>query len=196
MSIPAVGQVAPSFRLPSGQGSEVGPEDFRGRGNLIVWFTKGMACPFCRQKMSQLARGHPTFRALDAEVLEVTPSTPERARFYVKRFAIPFPYLSDPDSAVRRRWGLDVRSHSLAWYVTRLARGATSPKPSSDFGSFVPRPGEFPALLADDDMGFFILDRDGVVRLAVTGPYVEGGQVRPIPSNEEIARELERCRQR
>ena len=33
-------------------------EDYRGRSHLVVWFTKGMACPFCRTQMSQLARGY------------------------------------------------------------------------------------------------------------------------------------------
>ena len=41
----AVGQAAPSFRLPSAQGPEIGLEDFRGKKNVVVWFTKGMACP-------------------------------------------------------------------------------------------------------------------------------------------------------
>ena len=46
-----IGQMAPPLRLPSGQGQEVALEDYRGRQHVIVWFTKGMACPFCRQQM-------------------------------------------------------------------------------------------------------------------------------------------------
>ena len=52
-----VGRQAPTFRLPAGQGGEIGPADYRGRSNLVVWFTKGMACPFCATQMSQCARG-------------------------------------------------------------------------------------------------------------------------------------------
>ena len=52
-----VGQQAPAFRLPAGQGGEIGLADYRGRSNVVVWFTKGMACPFCRTQMSQFARG-------------------------------------------------------------------------------------------------------------------------------------------
>ncbi len=196
MNTPAIGQVPPSFHLPSGQGPEIGPEDYRGRSNLIVWFTKGMACPFCRQKMSQLARGHAQFRERNAEILEVTPSTPERARFYVKKFGIPFPYLCDPDYAARRSWGLDVRSHSLGWYMKGLAHGMMGPKPPNDFGNFMPTLGEFPAVLADEDTGFFVLDRDGVVRFVLASPYVVDGHVWKLPGNDEILRELERCERR
>src|SRR5215475_15970195 len=75
----AVGQNAPSFRLPAGHGGEVGSEDYLGRSNLIVWFAKGMGCPFCRALMSQLARGDPRRKQAGAEVPQVTPTKPERA---------------------------------------------------------------------------------------------------------------------
>jgi peroxiredoxin len=53
-----IGQRPPTFRLPAGHGGEVSLDDYRGR-NVIVWFTKGMGCAFCRTQMSQLARGYP-----------------------------------------------------------------------------------------------------------------------------------------
>ena len=37
---------------------------------------------------------------------------------------------------------------------------------ASDFGAVKPSLGEFPALLADEDMGFFIVDRAGTIRFA------------------------------
>jgi peroxiredoxin len=97
-----VGQPAPSFRLIAGQGGEIGPADYRGKSNLVIWFTKGMACPFCRTQMSQFARGMGRLKAAGAELIQVTPTKPERARFYVKNFPIPFPYLCDPDLSVHR----------------------------------------------------------------------------------------------
>jgi peroxiredoxin len=197
-----VGQRAPAFRLPSGQGPEVGPEDYRGRSNLIVWFTKGMACAFCRQHMSQLARAYPRFKALNTEVLEVTPTKPDRARFYVKSFPIPFPYLCDPDYRVRRSYGLDVRSHSIVWYAKVFYVASKAPHaPPNELGAAKPALGEFPALLADEDMGFFIVDREGVVRYTLAGSYVmpagsspaPGIMARAIPGNDEIIRHLEQC---
>src|SRR5262245_2871831 len=128
----AIGQAAPAFRLPSGQGPEVALADYRGRNNIIVWFTKGMACPFCRQQMSQLARSYGEFTARDAEIVAVTNSTPERARVYARTFGLPFPYLCDPDYRVRRSWGLDVRSHGPAYYAKRLYAGMTLPKVESE----------------------------------------------------------------
>ncbi len=193
MSSVAIGQVPPPFRLPAGQGGEIGLDDYRGKRHVIVWFTKGMACPFCRQHMSQLLRGYPSFQALNAEILQVTPSPPDRGRFYATNFKIPFPYLCDPDYRARRAWGLEVRSHSIVWYARAFYKGFTAPAPETDFGKLQPALGEFPRLLTDEDMGFFILDRKGVLRYALSGAYAGPGGARQIPANEEIVRELRRC---
>lgn len=193
MTTATLGERAPALRLPSGQGREIGLDDYRGRSNAIVWFTKGMACAFCRQHMSQLARGYPQFQALGAEILEITLTTPDRARFYVDKFQIPFPYLCDPEYRVRRAWGLDARSHSMAWYAKTLYVGLKIQKPPSAFGEVKTQLAELPRMITDDDMGFFIVDRGGVVRYALTGSYVGDGGVRQIPGNDEIVRTLERC---
>jgi peroxiredoxin len=195
MSGVEVGEHAPAFRLPSGQGPEVGTEDYRGQRNLIVWFTKGMVCPFCRQQMSQLVRGYPEIQALDAEILEVTPTAPPRAQVYVEKFRIPFPYLCDPDYRVRRLYGVDHRSRSVAGYANALFAGMRAPRPPEQFEDPPPPFAELPNVLGDDDMGFFILDRDAVVRYALAGSYDVVAGVRAIPSNEEIVRQLQQCQQ-
>ncbi len=193
MSAIEIGQRAPSFRLPAAAGGETGPDDFRGRTNVIVWFTKGMSCPFCRQQMSQLARARARLDALHTTVLEVTVSTVAQARAYAAKFPLPFPYLCDPDYRVRKAWALDVRSHSPLWYVRGAVRGMRTPPVENDFGAFGPSPGELGRLLTDDDAGFFVLDRQGLVRYASAGPYGTAAGVRPIPSMEEITPVLEAC---
>ena len=192
-----LGQRAPVFRLPSAQGPEMGPEDFRGR-NRILFFAKGMACGFCRQKMSQLARGLARFRELDAEVLHIAPTPVDRGRFYGRNFRLPFPYLCDPEYRAYAAYGLAARKPPLLARVHAVYSGFTTPTPENDWGEIRPALRELPRLVNDDDMGFFIVDREGVIRYARVGSYVmmEGGKmtgIRPIPSNEEIVRELERC---
>jgi len=189
-----IGQPAPTFRLPAGDGGQVGLDDYRGRSNVIVWFTKGMACPFCRTQMSQLARSYPRLKAAGAEVLQVTPTKPARAQFYARNFPIPFRYLCDPDYEVHRAWGLGVRSHSLGWYAKTLMAVSRMPMPPpAEIGDPRPTLGERPTLLHDTDMGFFVLDRDGIVRYKACGGYAGPEGVREIPSADEILRALERC---
>lgn len=192
-----VGQRAAAFRLLAAQGGEVALEDFRGR-NLILYFAKGMACGFCRQSMSQLARGAARFRELDTEVLQIAPTPVDRGRFYARNFTLPFPYLCDPDYRAYAAYGLGARRLPLATRVQAIYTGFTTPAPENDWGDLKPSLRELPRLTTDDDMGFFIVDRAGTIRYARAGSYVivEGGKmtgVRPIPANEEIVRELERC---
>src|SRR5262245_22678918 len=189
-----VGQNAPSFRLPAGHGGEVGSEDYRGRSNLIVWFAKGMGCPFCRTQMSQLARGYPRLKEAGAEVLQVTPTKPERARFYARNFPIPFPYLCDPDYTVHQAWGLGARSHSLVWYAKTLYTSTKQhPKSPAEIGDPKASLAEVPSLLHDSDMGLFLIDREGIVRYKHAGRYLMESGVREIPSVDEIVRQLAQC---
>ena len=189
----AVGQPAPSLRLPSAQGGEIALEDFRGKKNVIVWFTKGMACMFCRAQMSQLSRTYGDLQKLDAEILQVSISGVSRAQVYAKKFKLPFPYLCDPDYRARRQWGLDRREHGLGHYVRGLIHGVTAEKPANDFGDFLPPLDEMRNLLSDDDMGFFVVDKRGVVRYALAGSFSHGARDRQLPSNEEILREVAKC---
>jgi peroxiredoxin len=185
-----VGQAAPSFRLPSAQGGEVGLDDYRGRKNVIVWFTKGMGCPFCRTQMTQISRAYSDVQKLGGEILEVTVSPVRRARIYAEKFRLPFPYLCDPDYEVRQKWGVASRSHGVGHYVSALVKGLTTPAPANDFGTFAPPLDELPRILSDDDMGFFIVDKQGIVRYATTGMYRTDSSGVSVPGNDEILREL------
>lgn len=193
MAVPKIGEPARTFRLPSAQGGDIALDDYKGRQAVVLWFTKGMGCPFCRQHMSQLARAYPRIREQRAEILEVTNTPPARAQAYARQFALPFPYLCDPEYRVYREWGLDKRAHGAGYYVKTFLAGMKMERPPSDFGDVKPTLREIPGMLADDDMGFFIVDRAGVVRYALAGPYVTETGARAIPGAEEIVRELERC---
>jgi peroxiredoxin Q/BCP len=193
MTIPKLGEPARPFRLPAAQGGEIGLDDFKGRQSVVVWFTKGMACVFCRQQMSQLLRAYPRIKDRGGEVLQVTTSTPSRARFYAEKFTLPFPYLCDPEFQVFRAWGLEKRPHGPAYYAKTLVEGLRRSPVENDFGEFKPALTEVPRLLTDDDMGFFVVDRGGTVRYALAGPYMHEAGVRGIPGGEEIVRELDRC---
>jgi peroxiredoxin len=196
MSHVAVGQPAPGFRLPSAQGPDVALDDYRGRKNVIVWFSKGMACVFCRQHMSQLARLYPELVKRDTEVLEITPTKVARGRFYASKYRLPFPYLCDGDDAVRRAWHLDIRSHGLLWYASTLKKALATPKPDNDFSKDPPAVPEMGMALRDEDTGFFIVDRGGIIRYAHGGPYmtVDGPTVvaRPLPNADEVLSQLAR----
>ncbi len=190
----AVGTRAPSFRLVSAQGSEIGLEDYHGKSNALVWFTKGIACPFCRRQMVKVGKLHPRLRELGTEVLLVAPTRPEHARLYLARFAVPYPYLCDPGYRMRRAWGLALR-RSPGDDLRMFRAGRTLERtdtPQPDDVPMRPRLSEVPGLLTDVDAGLFLVDRDGVVRWGESGAYVDttgaSPVVRPLPPDAEILR--------
>jgi peroxiredoxin len=193
MAIPRIGEPARPFRLPAAQGGEIGLNDFKGRQAVVLWFTKGMACPFCRQQMSQLKRAYPRIKEAGGEVLEVTNTTPARGQFYARQFELPFAYLCDPDHRVHDAWGIVRRPHGPGYYVKTFVQAMKMQPPPSDFGDVKPALTELPSSLADEDMGVFIIDRGGTVRYALAGSYVGAAGPRGLPGPDEIVRELQRC---
>lgn len=199
MTGPEIGHPAPAFRLPSAQGAEVSLADYAGRRNVILFFAKGMGCGFCRQKMSQLARGAPRFHAVDTDIVMISPTTPQRGRFYAKNFPVPFPYLCDPDYRVYEAYGMPVRKHSLLWKTRVMTQVMRMPKAEvTELGPAKAALSEFPRLLNDDDLGLFVADKGGTLRYASSAPYssFQGTKLAgmpPLPSTEEIVAVLERC---
>ena len=202
----AVGSQAPTFRLPSAQGGLVDLASYRGHCHVIIWFSKGFGCPFCRQQKSRLVRGYAKFQALNAELLEVTRTPLARARLYARQFPLAFPYLCDEENEARRAYGLAARPYALTAYVGRMLGSLWRPKafpedygPSSRWGTLPgirPSPRELYQVMSDEDTGFFIVDRLGIVRFADRGPNrADGGRgtMREPPPNDGIITTLETC---
>jgi AhpC/TSA family len=121
-----IGSTAPDLRLPSAQGPDICLGDFRGRRNVIVWFHKGLMCPFCRRQMVQLAAAAPQIGGLQTEVLQVTSTFPEQPESTVAGSRCRFCISAIPTTQWRRRgvWrsGHTRRSGSYADFRTRPAR--------------------------------------------------------------------------
>jgi putative peptide zinc metalloprotease protein len=71
---PAVGQAAPLFSLTSVQGGSVDLATYRGRRNVVVWFSRGFTCPFCRVYMDGMSEGYEHLQATGTEVIQVGPN--------------------------------------------------------------------------------------------------------------------------
>jgi peroxiredoxin len=64
---PGVGDAAPLFGLRSVQGPTVELAAYRGRRNVVLWFSRGFTCPFCRAYMDGIGQGYPELCAIDTE---------------------------------------------------------------------------------------------------------------------------------
>src|SRR6266403_13151 len=88
---PSVGASAPLFSLTSVRGPVVDLASYRERRNVIVWFSRGFTCPFCRIYTDGIRAGYGALRDAETEVIQVAPNLLESARRYFADEILPFP---------------------------------------------------------------------------------------------------------
>jgi hypothetical protein len=129
------------------------------------------------------------YKALQAELIAVSVSPPEMAARYERIFPIDFAYLCDPQFATRRLYGL-ARNQALVFRsFAMFGFQETKERTFEDFQSEqkevstkagiellegdpfnpVKETAEIEADMAGELDGFFVIDREGCVRLANTG---------------------------
>ncbi len=188
---PCIGEMAPRFSLPSLSGAEVNLASYRGRSNVVVWFSRGFTCPFCRVYTDGVRAGYKALQAADTEVIQVAPNLLESARRYFGESILPFPFVCDPDKRLYAVYGLGDRR---ALEATRTAvvsfahafthgdsvnqvRGAWLDVMNRNFLRRL----HHHAMTAHEQ-GIFLIDKEGVIRhLTVVGP------IDPVPGGTDLA---------
>lgn len=173
---PQPGTPAPDFRLHAAGRGKVTLSDYRGRRDLVLWFSKGLFCPYCKRNMARLSQGYAEIQARNAEVLQITHNTIEEAEIYFRNYRLAMPYLCDADRAVHLRYGVPLERQPIGAVVERTARqvamvtgdlllhGEKSPSPVAPILRMGPRH-QPPQLVV-------IVDREGVVRhVHPIGPF-------------------------
>lgn len=188
---PVVGQMAPTFALPSLRGTVVDLAAYRGRRNVIVWFSRGFTCPFCRVYTDGMRAGYDTLRAIDTEIIQVAPNLLDSARRYFARSPLPFPFVCDPDKRLYAVYGLgDVGAlEATKTAVVSFAHAFTHGDSRNQIRgawfdvmnrNFVRRLHHH--AMTAQEQGVFLVDKDGVIRSAsVVGP------IDPVPSGTDLA---------
>ena len=139
--------------------------------------------------MAQLRLWYQEIQKRDAEVLQVTYSTPEEAQLYFRQYQLLFPYLCDPERAVYRLYGLSMVQTSLSQGIRGLVSGAAIEisdrllrgEKSAPSSSYRERYGS-----SDMEQAIFIVDKSGIIRYAYTT-----GPIGAIPSNTDFLSQLD-----
>jgi len=188
---PGVGEMAPRFSLPSLNGAMVDLASYRGRSNVVVWFSRGFTCPFCRVYTDGVRAGYDALRAADTEVIQVAPNLLESARRYFGESILPFPFVCDPDKRLYAVYGLgDLRAlEATRTAVVSFAHAFTHGDSVNQIRgawfdvmnrNFLRRLHHH--AMTAQEQGVFVIDKEGVIRhLTVVGP------IDPVPGGGELA---------
>ncbi|HEY1954330.1 MAG TPA: peroxiredoxin-like family protein [Polyangiaceae bacterium] len=148
---------APDFTLPDARGGAVTLSALLAKGPAVVTFYRGGWCPFCDLQLRAYQGVLSEIRRLGAELVAISPQTPDFASADIEKKQLTFPVLTDAHNAVAREYGL-VFGLSDAMKALQTGFGNPIPKFNGDDSWELPMPGTF------------VIDGSGVVRLAHVDP--------------------------
>src|ERR1700728_4330334 len=152
-----VGAKAPDFTLPDAHGKPVNLSGLLAKGPAVVTFYRGGWCPFCDLQLRAYEGALGAIHDLGAELVAVSPQTPDYALSDVEKKQFTFPVLTDKGNRVARDFKL-VFALSDALRQLQSHFGSVLPKFNGDESWELPMPGTF------------VLDRQGVVKFASVDP--------------------------
>jgi peroxiredoxin len=188
---PSVGQTAPQFALPSLRGAMVDLAAYRGRRNVVVWFSRGFTCPFCRVYTDGMRAGYEALCAADTEIIQVAPNLLDSARRFFAQSPLPFPFVCDPDKRLYAVYGLgnigalEATQTAVVSFAHAFTHGDTNPQLRGAWldvmnRNFVRRLHHH--AMTAQEQGMFLIDKAGVIRhVTVVGP------IDPVPGGIQLA---------
>ena len=132
--MPAVGEQAPDFILPSTEGQFQLSQAYKSRQVVLAFYSED-ATPSCTQELASFKEEYPTIQELGAEVVAVSVDSLDSHQAFCDRVGgYPFPLVSDTEREVAKAYGVlsddgkrsrravfvidqqGVVAHSIPWY--------------------------------------------------------------------------------
>ena len=146
-------RIFPSFNLPNAEYELRSLDSFLCNGPLVVSFYRGAWCPYCNLEINALQKSLPDIIAAGAQLVAVSPQTPDKSVDQVNASQLTFEVLSDSGNKLAKDCGLvftlpeSLRPIYSAWEID-------IPEHNGDESFELPIPATF------------IIDTDGIIRYA------------------------------
>jgi peroxiredoxin Q/BCP len=102
--LPAVGQLAHGFTLPSQDGSQISLDSFRGKWVVLYFYPKDMTTG-CTIEAHNFQRDQPKYEAKNAVILGISVDTADSHQQFCTKEGLSFRLLSDPSHSVVDAYG-------------------------------------------------------------------------------------------
>src|SRR5580704_10448791 len=116
--VPAAGQKAPDFTLPSQDGSAVSLKDFRGKWVVLYFYPKDNT-PGCTIEAHNFQRDLAKYEQANAVIVGVSVDTTDSHKDFCAKQGLTFKLLADPDKKVVEAYG-SLRPNGMALRNTFL----------------------------------------------------------------------------
>ena len=155
-----VGDTAPSFSLPNATGANTELATLLEQGRVVLTFYRGSWCPYCNLQLNQYQQVLPEIQAMGAQLVAVSPQTPDESMSLKEKNELQFAVLSDEGNTVARQ------------FTTVFKNGEKPIQAMKDLGI------DFDSYYADDAQelpvpAVFIIEKDATISFAkaVGGDY-------------------------
>ncbi|UCH49539.1 MAG: AhpC/TSA family protein [Betaproteobacteria bacterium] len=98
------GDKAPDFELPGVHGNPVRLSSLLERGPVVLTFYRGGWCPYCNLQLRAYQRILPEIRALGAQLVAISPESPDASLTTAEKNELEFEVLSDANVDVARAY--------------------------------------------------------------------------------------------
>jgi peroxiredoxin len=100
------GQKVPIFTLPNVVGKEISLDSLLAGGALVIAFYRGGWCPYCNLELRALQQALPEIEAQGANLIAISPETPDSALATQEKNKLSFEVLSDRGNLVAKQFGI------------------------------------------------------------------------------------------
>lgn len=100
------GDVAPDFTLPDATGRRISLYDTLKQSPVILVFYRGGWCPYCNLELRAYQRLLPEIRNSGAQLIAISPQTPDASLSTQEKNALAYPVLSDSDNQTAKNFGI------------------------------------------------------------------------------------------
>lgn len=104
-----VGDQAPQFELPDGDGMLWRSENLLRNGPLAIVFYRGRWCAYCNAQLAALQDIHKQIAEAGASLIAISPQTQKHSYMTRDMHKLHFPVLSDAGNQIARKFGLVYR---------------------------------------------------------------------------------------
>jgi peroxiredoxin len=153
-----VGDIAPLFELPDGDGMMWRSADMLRTGPLVVTFYRGRWCAYCNAQLTVLQQVHSQIAAGGASLVAISPQTQKHSYMTRDMHHLRIPVLSDSGNQVGWKFGLVYRvspemQHLYEGIMTKL------PGYNGDTSWELPMPATY-VIRPDGKISFARIDAD------------------------------------
>ncbi|MCH7772364.1 MAG: AhpC/TSA family protein, partial [Bacteroidetes bacterium] len=100
------GDEIPQINLPNSVGKSIDVNSMLKDGPVVISFYRGAWCPYCNLELKALQQALPEIKLLDAQLIAISPNTPDNSISSIEKHGLEFEVLTDAGNNIAKEFKL------------------------------------------------------------------------------------------